>query len=138
MESGKISEEFDLSRSLPVDQDKASVIQRLEAYKLRIDEIMTLLEGTLPLRGEAREQAQSLLKSLKADLGDERERMSTVHGQAALSDIERSHYASVIGKAYTEIQVTINSIPNDKWHNDLYRARFPMIQMLHDLRGDFK
>jgi hypothetical protein len=119
-----------------MNADKKSVIDRLEAYKKRFDELLAMFEGKLPLRGEAKERARELLKSLKADLEAEHKKMSTQRGEAELTDIERSCYVSVIHQTFTDIHVTTNSIPNDKWVGSLYGARINLTHMLHELRED--
>jgi hypothetical protein len=119
-----------------VDQDKASVIERLEAYNRRFEELLALLAGDLPLRGAAKDRAQVLLKALKEDLGAEYREMSTIRGQATLTDIERSCYAPVVHQAFADIHVATNSTPNEKWHSELYGAQISITHMLHQLRGD--
>lgn len=117
-----------------MDADTASVIARLEAYERRFDELIDLLSGALPLHGQAKALAQSRLKSLKDDLGAEHRKMSTVRGQAALTETERTCYADVIHQTHAEISVPTNSIPDGKWHNELFGARINITHMLHELR----
>lgn len=117
-----------------MNADKASVIERLEAYDRRFEELLAMLQNMLPLRGEAKDRAQALLKSLKEDLGAEYRKMSTVRGQKELTEVERSCYAPVIHQAFADIHVATNSTPNDKWHSELYGAQISITYMLHELR----
>ena len=114
-------------------QDKASVVARLEAYNQRFGAILDLLEVTLPLHGELKEKAQSLLKSLKGDLKTEYQKMSTLKGQEQLSEVERTCYEPVIHETYAGIQTSSNSIPDKEWIDDLYDARINITHMLDQL-----
>ena len=96
-----------------MDADKASVIERLEAYKRRFDELIDMLSGQLPLRGDAKGRAQALLKSLKEDLGAEYRRMSTARGQEALNATEKAYYSGVIHQCFAEVHVATNTTPNE-------------------------
>jgi hypothetical protein len=119
-----------------VDPDTLSVIERLEAYNQRFEELLAMLRGSLPLRGADKDKAQALYKSLKTDLEAEYRKMSTVRGQEALTDVERSCYAPVIHQTFTELYSPTNAVPDAKLHGHLYGARINITHMLHQLQRD--
>ena len=116
--------------------EKASVLERLEAYDERFESLLTMLSGALPLSGEAKIEAQKQLKCLKADLDSESREMHTNRGQMALNEIEKAYYAHVIHQTSAEITVAANTIPNENWHGVLYGARISITIMIHQLRGN--
>ena len=118
-----------------MDADTASVVARLEAYDRRFEELMAMLSGGQPLRGEEKARAQALLVSLKADLKAENRRMSTARGEGALTPAERAYYAPAVLQCSTEIYVATNTTPDARWHGDLYGARINITHALHELRG---
>ena len=119
-----------------MNAERASVIGRLEAFKVRFDVLLELLQGPLPPQGQAKSHAQTLLTSLKGDLGGVYRDMSSVRGEAALNDTERAYYSSAIHQDFTDVQVATNSIPNEKWQSELYCARISIIHAIDLLRRD--
>lgn len=119
-----------------MDGDKTSVTERLEAYNQRFEALLDMLRGNLPLRGESKAQAQALLKSLKGDLEAEYRKMSTVRGRQELTEIETAYYYPTIHQTFAEISVATNTIPDGKWHSNLYGAKINITHTLHQLRAD--
>ena len=119
-----------------MNAERASVIGRLEAFKVRFDALLELLQGPLPLQGQAKSHAQALLTGLKGDLGESYREMSSVRGETALNDTERAYYYHAIHQAFTDIHVATNSIPTEKWHSELYCARISITHAIHVLSRD--
>jgi hypothetical protein len=118
-----------------MDNERVSVIARLEAYNQRFEAILEMLRGQLPLRGVAKVEAQAKLKSLKQDLGEEFRLMSSVRGEASLTEIEKAFYAPAISQTFTEISIPTNSIPDGKWFSELYGAQMNILHTLNELRA---
>ena len=117
-----------------MNSDKASVSEKLETFDRRFEEILKLLAWNLPLNIELKRRVQLLLRSLKADLGSEYKKMDTVRGEVALNKIEKAYYKPSVQKAFVDISVKWNSVPNRKWFSELYSARISITYTLDQLR----
>lgn len=118
-----------------MDGSKESVIQRLEAYLKRFDDLLAMLQGTLPLRGEAKAEAQAVYKALKTDLGEEYKRMSTSRSREALTETEQAYYQPVIHQTFVELYSPTNATPDGKLYGHLYGARINITHMLDQMKS---
>lgn len=113
--------------------ERQSVIDRLRAFERRFTEIIDLIGERQRVTGPDKVKAQQLLKSLKADLGEEASRLRTVRGREKLNRTERTCYEPAILETDAEIRVKWNSVPGAEWSDNLFGARINLRHMLAQL-----
>ena len=114
------------------ETEKQSVIIRLSEYLDQIDQLLAMLEN-LPLRRAQKNEAWQKMKALKEKLEAEFREGATARGQSAMNRYEKAFLHPAIHEAHTEINVHWNSIPDLKWHDELYSARMDVKYMLDKL-----
>ena len=103
-------------------QQIQAVIEQLRGHRDRLREVSAIVDGQHPLRRDAKERAQSLMKSAKEALRADHERMSTVSGQNALNPTEDAFLRPAVHESFSHLQVKWNSSPSAAWSSDLYEA----------------
>ena len=106
-----------------VGLSKHECVQNLRLYRDKMEKILSLVEGKLPLSGTDTEKVQSLLKELKQDLESALVRGSAKRGKRQMSSIEQGFYKSAIHEAAKRISVEENSTPNQSWIDEIDTAQ---------------
>ena len=102
---------------------KHECVQNLRLYRDKMEKILSLVEGKLPLSGTDTDKVQSLLKELKQDLESALVRDSAKREKRQMSSIEQEFYKSAIHEAAKRISVEENSTPNQSWIDEIDTAQ---------------
>ena len=122
-----------VSTSTVSKTEEQDVIDRLERYEQRFDELLALITN-IAQRATRRAEAQELLKQLKEDLRRDYRAGDTVKARERMTEVELCYLHPAIHQASTDIHVRWNSIPNEKWISELYAARGNITYMLDELK----
>ncbi len=103
--------------------NKHECIKNLRLYRDKMEKILSLVEDKLPLRGANKERVQLLLKDLKQGLKTELDRYSTGRGRNQMSSAEQDFYMPAMHEAAKRISVELNSIPSQRWIDEIDNAQ---------------
>ena len=106
-----------------VGLSKHECVKNLRLYRDKLEKILSLVEGGLPLSGADTEKVQSLLKELKQDLESALARDSARRGKEKMSSIEQGFYKSALHEAAKRISVEEDSIPSPGWIDEIDTAQ---------------
>jgi hypothetical protein len=111
--------------------DEQSVLQRLEAFLSRVEQIQQMFnkQGTVP--AEHVDGARELYTSLNRDLEAEYISTSRSRRRPPLTGAEQQWYASTVHEAHVHFSAPTNSSP-EKWFSCLYDAE---IDLAHTISG---
>ena len=107
----------------PIGLSKHECVKNLRLYRDKLEKILSLIEGKLPLSGTDAEKVQSLLKELKQDLASALVRGSPRRGKKLMSSIEQGFYISAIHEASKRISVEEDSTPSPDWIDEIDTAQ---------------
>lgn len=96
------------------EYQKQAVLDVLQKYKSRFDELMSLVDRFIK-SGAGKLEAQEMMKSLKDDLKAERKTQES-------GTVERFLYQT-LQESSSRVTVRWNTIPNQKWFDDLYNSQ---------------
>jgi hypothetical protein len=99
--------------------NKNDCIKHLRLYRDKMEKILSLVEGNLPLYGTYEKKVQSLLEDLKQNLESDLGRGSTGSRQNKMSSFERDYYLPAIFEASKHISVEPDSSPSQEWIDDI-------------------
>ena len=94
-------------------------MKNLCLYRDKMEKILSLLEGKLPLRGAHKERAQLLLEDLKQSLKTDLERIPKGGKRKLKSHAEQNFYMPAINEAAKRISVETNSTPSQVWIDEI-------------------
>lgn len=107
----------------PIGLSKHECIKNLRLYRDKLEKILSLVEGKLPLRDTDTEKLQSLLEELKQHLESALVRGSPRRGKKLMSSIEQGFYMSAIHEAAKRISVEEDSTPSQSWIDEIDTAQ---------------
>ena len=99
--------------------NKLDCIKNLRLFRDKMEKILSLVEGKLPLCDADEKIAQSRLKDLKQGLESDLNRYSTGIGRYQMSSAERDFYMPAIHEAVKRISVEIGSVPSQRWIDEI-------------------
>jgi 2'-5' RNA ligase len=99
-----------------VREDLNQIVSKLDEFERRMKEIMALLPERGRLIGVEQSEAQSKLGELKDDLEQEAHRRD-------FSQAEEQWYSHAVWAAMCHIHVKRNSVPDQRWREQLYDAK---------------
>jgi hypothetical protein len=95
----------------------------LHLYRDKIEKILSVVEGNLPLYGTDKEKAQSLLKDLKQSLESDSGKISKGSRQNQMSSFELDYYLPAIFEATKRISVEPELSISQEWIDDIDMAQ---------------
>ena len=107
----------------PLGLSKHECIKNLRLYRDKLEKILSLVEGQLPLSGTDAEKVQSLLNELKQDLESALAGGSPRRGKKPMSSTEQGFYVSAIHEAQKRISVEEDSNPDQSWIDEIDTAQ---------------
>ncbi|HEX2950930.1 MAG TPA: hypothetical protein VHV83_15410 [Armatimonadota bacterium] len=105
------------------DPERESICRRLKGHHALMQELIDLIGERRRIDGNEREQAQQLLKQIKAELIHDYKHGVSLQGQANASEDELAFFFPAIHEALCTIHVRVNSIPGPSWISDLFSAQ---------------
>ena len=102
-----------------IEFNKNDCVKYLCLYRDKMEKILSLVEGNLPLYGNDEEKAQLLLQDLKQSLESDLDKDSRESRQIQISSFKRDYYLPAIYEAIKRISVEPDSTPSQKWIDDI-------------------
>lgn len=100
--------------------------------------MMTLIGDRKRITEAEKALLQQHMRTLKDDLKTETKRMSTVHGAALLTPVEKAYYEPALRKAAANLTPATNSHPlKSRWHTHLYVVRLDISHLLDQLERKY-
>lgn len=109
-------------------------IRGLQSYIDEIDEILALFDKDGWIIKGKTEKAQYILQKLKDCLRRDYKRRESQKGQQEMTEIEQASFFPAIHEALTKIYVRPNSIPSQKWIDELLDAQSTVQYYLNGLK----
>jgi hypothetical protein len=103
--------------------NKNDCIKYLRFYRDKMEKILSLVEGNLPLYGTDEKKAQALLQDLKQSLKSDLDKDNKGSRQNQMSSYERDYYLPAIFEALKRISVEPESSPSQEWIDDIDMAQ---------------
>jgi hypothetical protein len=97
--------------------------KHLQLYRDKMEKILSLVEGNLPLYGTDKEKAQSLLKDLKQSLESDLGKNSKGSRQNQISSFERDYYLPAIFEATKRISAEPELSTSQEWIDNIDMAQ---------------
>jgi hypothetical protein len=108
-------------------------VASLRSYSVEIDEIISLFDDHGHIKTEKIPEAQTLLQNLKGCLKKDYDRRATDKGHEQMSEDEQAFFFPAIHEASTRIHVKTNSLPSQKWIDELLDAQHSIQYYLYRL-----
>lgn len=118
-------------------EDVNAVLQALDAFTARCDELMLILDEKPRLSAAGRERAQGLYRSLKEDLkaAAKAPYVHPVRGKRPLTPCESAFYEPAVKRAAIDLRPATNSNPlSSQWFGAVYEAQMEFTYYAHNLR----
>jgi hypothetical protein len=109
---------------------KDAVISKLSEYERRFTEIMNMVADKPP-QGDEKLRAQELLKELKASLKADLKDLDARRDE--LNHYEKAFLDPALREASADMKTAVNTVPDGRWHSDLYGARMDITHLLRQL-----
>ena len=103
--------------------NKNDCTKNLRLFRDKMEKILSLVEGKLPLCAADEKRAQLRLKDLKQGLESDLDRYSKGLGRYQMSSVEQDFYMPAIHEAARRISVEINSVPSQRWIDEIDMAQ---------------
>ena len=113
--------------------DARSCVARLEQIDADFNDLGGMFQGKT-LFNEDRRSAQEKLRLLKEFLFSEVKRLRKAERKGRLTQIEETYYYPAIREAKAELTMPWNSIPDGKWHSELYGSQVSITHVLFQLK----
>ena len=120
------------SEAMKDEAEKRACLAKLDDLAAQIDAVLAVFGKRTRLAGPDKIRAQELLRQLKGRLNDEYHRTS--RDRALLNWTEQTSYAPAVHEASAGISVRVNSIPDQRWFDDLGGTRFDIEFYARQLR----
>ena len=120
---------------MALTQDERDVLNGLQSWHDRIEELLALFDGQGEVDGSHRSRAEQLYRALKDDLRKAHEPMDTTAGAARLNAAERACYQPTITEAFVHLTPQTNSRPGPRWFSALSDAQADFSHMISQLLG---
>ncbi len=104
--------------------DEINCINRLKEIDQMFENIIEMIKMPYNLNRESRCKAQDLLKELKSHLKEEVHLYTVEKNNDEISPTDKNFYIPAILDAKSHLCIKVNSLPSDKWFNDLYSAKY--------------
>jgi len=114
------------------------VFKALNGFKIRIDDILAILEDIKPISIGQKLDLQEMLKSLKNDI-KAAAKYGTVSGtKKPMSSYEKAYYWPAMTKVSANLSIAINSHPiKSDWYSCLYNVQGDITEMTFQLKEQF-
>jgi hypothetical protein len=112
-----------------------SCYNKLQFFDNIIEQITQKIGTRNRLDGIEKQDVQGLLKELKGELKKDYDFMSKVDVRNTLSDIDKYFYYPTIQKTLSCISAKINSMPNQKWVNQLREAQIEIRHCMEEIEN---
>jgi len=114
--------------------DFQSCYDRLKYFNDAIQEILLIFKDENMLTGEKKKRAQELLRKLKKEFNQDYHSRDKVSIKKKMSEVERYYYFPTIHEASSRIRVKVNSVPDNKWINQLCEAQINIQYMMDQIK----
>ncbi|NHZ38345.1 hypothetical protein [Massilia rubra] len=114
------------------------VILALRSYSERIDEIMTAIADRRSITSQEKDELQSKLVMLKADIKAAAKRKKVRDNRDPQTSTERAYFEPALRGASANFRVATNSHPiTSRWHSCLYDVNIDFSYFLHQLEKQY-
>jgi hypothetical protein len=115
------------------DVERDTAIAVLQSYSNKFTTILDMIGASNGLTGNAKHEAQELLRELKESLKVDCKLLDQSKGK--LNKYDDCFVEPALRKCKANIQSPWNAVPNQKVHSDLYGARIDITHALHQLKN---
>src|SRR5262245_26185506 len=105
-----------------LDPNRQAVIDRLRHFDGHIEALLSMLTTSPPRVGYRRADAAQRLRIFKQELRNEIQNLD--RHRDALNYYEKVFLSPAVHKCQAHVRVQVTSIEYDRWHAELYRARY--------------